>query len=52
MGFKDFNEYSAGEIGLWLVAQGLGDHASKFVDEGVDGDLLLNSDPICRRPQE
>jgi polyhydroxyalkanoate synthesis regulator phasin len=41
MGFKDFNEYSAEEIGLWLVAQGLGDHASKFVDEGVDGDLLL-----------
>ena len=41
MGFKDFNEYSAEEIGLWLVAQGLGDHASKFVEEGVDGDLLL-----------
>ena len=41
MGFKDFNEYSAEEIGLWLVAQGLGEHASKFVEEGVDGDLLL-----------
>jgi len=42
MGFKDFNEYSAEEIGLWLIAQGLGDHASKFVEEGVDGDLLLS----------
>jgi hypothetical protein len=41
MGFKDFNEYSAEEIGLWLVAQGLGDHAFKFVEEGVDGNLLL-----------
>jgi hypothetical protein len=39
MGLK---EYSAEDIGLWLVAQGLGDHAPTFVEEGVDGDLLLS----------
>jgi hypothetical protein len=41
MGFKEFNEYSAEEIGLWLIAQGLGEHAPKFLAVGVDGDLLL-----------
>lgn len=42
MGLKDFEEYSAEEIGLWLTAQGLGDKAPKFVEEGVDGDLLCS----------
>ncbi|KAL3808217.1 hypothetical protein ACHAXA_006320 [Cyclostephanos tholiformis] len=41
MGFKDFNEYSAEEISLWLIAQGLGEQSSKFLAEGVDGDFLL-----------
>jgi len=41
MGIKDFNEYSAEEIGLWLIARGHED-AAKFVEEGVDGDLLLS----------
>lgn len=39
---KDIKEFSAEEVGLWLAAQGLGDHAAKFVGEGVDGDLLLS----------
>lgn len=42
MGLKDFNEFSAEEIGLWLTAQGLGDEAPKFIEEGVDGDLLCS----------
>jgi len=42
MGLKDIKDFSAEEVGLWLAAQGLGEHASKFVDEGVDGDLLLS----------
>ena len=41
MVFKDFKEYSTEEIGLWLIAQGLGEYAPKFLAEGVDGDLLL-----------
>jgi hypothetical protein len=41
MGFKEFKEYSAEEIGLWLIAGGLGEHANNFLAEGVDGDLLL-----------
>jgi hypothetical protein len=41
MGFREFKEYSAEEIGLWLIAGGLGEHAPKFLAEGVDGDLLL-----------
>lgn len=42
MGLKNIKDFSAEEVGLWLAAGGLGDHASKFVDEGVDGDLLLS----------
>jgi len=42
MGLKDIKDYSAEEVGLWLTAQGLGDDAPKFVEEGVDGDLLLS----------
>ena len=42
MGLKDFEQFSAEEIGLWLTAQGLGDKAPKFVEEGVDGDLLCS----------
>ena len=42
MGLHDIKDFSAEEVGLWLVAQGLGDHAKKFLDEGVDGDLLLS----------
>lgn len=42
MGLKDFEQFSAEEIGLWLTAQGLGDKAAKFVEEGVDGDLLCS----------
>jgi hypothetical protein len=37
---KDIKEYSAEEVGLWVTAQGL--DPSKFVSEGVDGDLLLS----------
>ena len=29
---------------MWLIAQRLGDHVSKFVDAGVDGNLLLSLD--------
>jgi hypothetical protein len=42
MGIKGFNKYSAEEIGLWLIARGNGDHATKFVEKGVDGDILLS----------
>lgn len=42
MGLKSFEEYSAEEIGLWLTAQGLGEQAPKFLEEGVDGDLLCS----------
>ena len=42
MGLKDFKDYSAEDIGLWLIAGGLGEHAEKFKAEGVDGDLLLS----------
>ena len=42
MGLKAINEFSAEEVGLWLTAQGLGDAAPKFVEEGVDGDLLVS----------
>lgn len=42
MGLKEINEFSAEEVGLWLTAQGLGEKAPAFVDEGVDGDLLLS----------
>ena len=37
---KDIKDYSAEEVGLWVTAQGL--DPSKFVSEGVDGDLLLS----------
>ncbi|KAL9190512.1 hypothetical protein ACHAXT_000218 [Thalassiosira profunda] len=39
---KDLKDYSAEEVGMWLTAGGLGEHAPKFVSEGVDGDLLLS----------
>lgn len=42
MALKDIKEYSAEEVGMWLTAQGLGDDAPQFVEEGVDGDLLLS----------
>lgn len=42
MGFTAIKDYSAEEVGLWLTAQGLGDKAPAFVEEGVDGDLLLS----------
>ena len=42
MGLKDIKNFSAEEVGMWLIAQGLGDQAEKFVVEGVDGDLLLS----------
>lgn len=29
---------------MWLTAQGLGDHASKFIDAGVNGDVLVSLD--------
>ena len=38
--FKDFKEFSIVEVGLWLAAQGLGERAPKFLEEGVSGDLL------------
>jgi hypothetical protein len=41
---KPINEYTAEEVGMWLIAQRLGDHVSKFVDAGVDGNLLLSLD--------
>ena len=37
---KDIKAFSAEEVGLWVTAQGL--DPSKFVSEGVDGDLLLS----------
>ncbi len=37
---KDIKDYSAEEVGLWVTAQGL--DPSKFVSEGVDGDLLIS----------
>lgn len=42
MAIKDISQFSAEEVGMWLTAQGLGDDAPKFVEEGVDGDLLLS----------
>lgn len=42
MGLKDIKNFSAEEVGLWLAAQGLGEKAEKFLEEGVDGDLLLS----------
>mmetsp|Transcript_9400 Transcript_9400/g.21892 ORF Transcript_9400/g.21892 Transcript_9400/m.21892 type:complete len:237 (+) Transcript_9400:206-916(+) len=39
---KEFKDYTPTEIGLWLTAQGLGQFAEKFQEEGVDGDLLLS----------
>jgi len=38
--FKEFKYFSAAEVALWLAAQGLGTHIQKFLEEGVDGDLL------------
>ncbi len=29
---------------MWLTAQGLGAHAAKFIDAGVDGDVLVSLD--------
>lgn len=37
---KDIKAFSAEEVGLWVTAQGL--DPSKFLSEGVDGDLLLS----------
>jgi hypothetical protein len=34
MFFKDFNEYSAEEIGLLIIAEGLGEHPIKLLAEG------------------
>ena len=42
MGVPDFKEWSAEEVGIWLTTQGLGNYALTFVEEGVDGDLLLS----------
>ncbi|KAL3796366.1 hypothetical protein ACHAW5_001692 [Stephanodiscus triporus] len=44
MPLKPINEYTAAEVGMWLTAQGLGDHVSKFLDAGVDGDVLVSLD--------
>ena len=44
MVLKPINQYTVEEVGMWLTAQGLGDHVSKFVGAGVDGDLLLSLD--------
>eukprot|EP00573_Skeletonema_grethae_P002713 CAMPEP_0201685564 /NCGR_PEP_ID=MMETSP0578-20130828/281_1 /ASSEMBLY_ACC=CAM_ASM_000663 /TAXON_ID=267565 /ORGANISM="Skeletonema grethea, Strain CCMP 1804" /LENGTH=199 /DNA_ID=CAMNT_0048169491 /DNA_START=78 /DNA_END=677 /DNA_ORIENTATION=- len=37
---KGIKDYSVEEVGLWVTAQGL--DPSKFVSEGVDGELLLS----------
>ena len=42
MGLKDIKDFSAEEVGLWLTLQGLGSKAEAFIEEGVDGDLLLD----------
>ena len=42
MGLKDIKDFSAEEVGLWLTVQGLGAKAEAFIEEGVDGDLLLD----------
>lgn len=34
MGLKDIKHFTAEEVGMWLTAQGLGEEAPKFVDEG------------------
>ena len=44
MVLKPINQYTVEEVGMWLTAQGLGDHASKFIDAGVDGDVLVSLD--------
>ena len=44
MVLKPINQYTVDEVGMWLTAQGLGDHASKFIDAGVDGDVLVSLD--------
>lgn len=46
--FKELREFSVAEVGLWLTAQGLGNHVAAFRKEGVDGDFLvtLAKDPL------
>ncbi|KAL3771383.1 hypothetical protein ACHAWU_004656 [Discostella pseudostelligera] len=44
MVLKPINQYTVEEVGMWLTAQGLGDHASTFIDAGVDGDVLVSLD--------
>ncbi len=34
MGLKDIKHFSAEEVGMWLTAQGLGEVAPRFVEEG------------------
>ena len=38
--FQDVGEFSTAEVGAWLAAQGLGEHAPRFLREGIAGDLL------------
>eukprot|EP01082_Thalassiosira_pseudonana_P016068 g14196.t1 g14196 contig9:1372891-1373693(+) len=42
MVLTDIKDFTAQEVGMWLVAQGMGNHADKFLAEGIDGDLLLS----------
>lgn len=44
MVLKPIQQYTVEEVGMWLTAQGLGDHASKFIDAGVNGDVLVSLD--------
>jgi hypothetical protein len=41
---KPINEFTPTEVGMWLTAQGLGDHVPKFLNAGVDGDVLVSLD--------
>ena len=38
--FKEFQDFSAAEVALWLAAQGLGHHIHQFLHLRVDGALL------------
>jgi hypothetical protein len=41
---KPINEFTPTEVGMWLTAQGLGNHVPKFLNAGVDGDVLVSLD--------
>jgi len=42
MGYKSFADYDVHEVAVWVHAIGMGDRAQAFVDNGVDGKLLVD----------